>query len=185
MAQATPISDSEWDVMEPIWEAGACTAAEVIKRLRADARLEPQHDSHAAGAAGRERRRSSTRSTDRGTSTGPAVSRRQCVRQKGRSFLEKSLRRRRRGPAWCTLSTEASLDKDQIEQLLQMLEQKKKPREKRNDRTARIGRRGDLAGFLAGGSAGTAGHLAGAGVWRTDSSRGGVTGSSESSFSGC
>ena len=33
-AKATPISDSEWDVMEPIWEAGACTAAEVIWKLR-------------------------------------------------------------------------------------------------------------------------------------------------------
>jgi integrase/recombinase XerD len=31
MAQATPISDSEWDVMEPIWEAGACTAADVTR----------------------------------------------------------------------------------------------------------------------------------------------------------
>ena len=35
MARMTAISDSEWDVMEPIWEAGACTAADVIKRLKA------------------------------------------------------------------------------------------------------------------------------------------------------
>ena len=39
--------------MEPIWAAGACTAADVIRQLR-DARLEPQHDPHAPGAARRE-----------------------------------------------------------------------------------------------------------------------------------
>ena len=35
MARTLQISDSEWDVMEPIWAAGACTAADVIKALRA------------------------------------------------------------------------------------------------------------------------------------------------------
>ena len=55
MRRAVQISDSEWDVMEPIWEAGACTAADVIRRLARHARLEPQHDPHAAGAARRKR----------------------------------------------------------------------------------------------------------------------------------
>ena len=35
MPRAVQISDSEWDVMVPIWEIGACTASDVIKRLRA------------------------------------------------------------------------------------------------------------------------------------------------------
>ncbi len=47
MAQATPISDSEWDVMEPIWEA--------VKRLCATHDWNPQHDPDAVGAARRKR----------------------------------------------------------------------------------------------------------------------------------
>ena len=35
MARSLQISDAEWVVMEPIWAAGACTAADVIKALRA------------------------------------------------------------------------------------------------------------------------------------------------------
>ena len=129
MLRATPISDSEWDVMEPIWEAGACTAAHVIKRLEAThqwnhstirtllARLVEK------GALGYE-------------VDGPryiyraAVSRRQCVRQKGRSFLEKAFG----GDVAALVAhfvTEASLDIHQIEQLHQLLAPRKKPREKR------------------------------------------------------
>ena len=33
MPRALQISDSEWAVMEPIWQQGVCTAAEVINRL--------------------------------------------------------------------------------------------------------------------------------------------------------
>ena len=59
-----------------------------------------------------------------------AVSRRQCVRQKGRSFLEKAFG----GDVAALLShfvTEAPLDKEEIEQLHQLLAEKKKAREKR------------------------------------------------------
>jgi Penicillinase repressor len=59
-----------------------------------------------------------------------AVSRRQCVRQKGRSFLEKTFG----GDVGALLAhfvTEASLNQDQIEQLHQLLAQKKKPSERR------------------------------------------------------
>jgi BlaI family transcriptional regulator, penicillinase repressor len=59
-----------------------------------------------------------------------AVSRRRCVRQKGRSFLEKTFG----GDVGALLVhfvTEASLDQDQIAQLYQLLAQKRKPREKR------------------------------------------------------
>ena len=35
MPRPVQISDSEWDVMEPIWQQGVCTAAEVIDRLGA------------------------------------------------------------------------------------------------------------------------------------------------------
>ena len=33
MAKPTNISPAEWDVMEVVWEAGPCAAAEVIARL--------------------------------------------------------------------------------------------------------------------------------------------------------
>ncbi len=35
MPRALQISDSEWAVMEPIWQQGVCTAAEVIDRFGA------------------------------------------------------------------------------------------------------------------------------------------------------
>ena len=129
MPQPTPISDSEWDVMEPIWEAGACTAADVIKRLRAT------HDWNHSTI-----RTLLARLVEKGALDyevdGPryiyraAVSRRQCVRQKSRSFLEKAFG----GDVAALLAhfvTEATLDQNQIEQLHQLLAQKKKPREKR------------------------------------------------------
>jgi BlaI family penicillinase repressor len=129
MAQATPISDSEWDVMEPIWEAGACTAADVIKRLRAT------HDWNHSTI-----RTLLARLVEKGALDykvdgsryiyRAAVSRRRCVRQKGRSFLEKTFG----GDVGALLVhfvTEASLDQDQIAQLYQLLAQKRKPREKR------------------------------------------------------
>jgi BlaI family penicillinase repressor len=129
MPKATPISDSEWDVMEPIWEAGACTAADVIKRLRAT------HDWNHSTI-----RTLLARLVEKGVLDyevdGPryiyraAVSRRQCVRQKGRSFLQKAF-----GGDVAALVvhfvTEASLDQEQLEQLHQLLAQKKKTREKR------------------------------------------------------
>jgi BlaI family penicillinase repressor len=129
MAQTTPISESEWDVMEPIWEAGECTAAEVIKRLRAT------HDwNHstirtllarlvAKGAL--EYEVDGSRYIYRA-----AVSRRQCVRQKSRSFLERTFG----GDVGALIAhfvTESPLDRDQVDHLHQLLAQKRKPREKR------------------------------------------------------
>jgi BlaI family penicillinase repressor len=129
MPRATLISDSEWDVMEPIWAAGACTAADVIRRLRAT------HDWNHSTI-----RTLLARLVEKGALDyevdGPryiyraVVSRRQCVRQKGRSFLEKAFG----GDVHALLAhfvTEASLDQAQIEQIHQLLSQKKKPREKR------------------------------------------------------
>jgi BlaI family transcriptional regulator, penicillinase repressor len=129
MPQPTPISDSEWDVMEPIWEAGACTAADVIKRLRAT--HEWNHSTIRTLLARLVEKGALDYEVD-----GPryiyraAVSRRQCVRQKSRSFLEKAFG----GDVAALLAhfvTEATLDQNQIEQLHQLLAQKKKPREKR------------------------------------------------------
>jgi BlaI family penicillinase repressor len=129
MARALQISDSEWDVMEPIWAAGACTAADVIRRLRAT------HDwNHSTvrtllarlvekGALGYEV--DGSRYIYRA-----AVSRQLCVRQKGRSFLERAF-----GGDVAALVAhfvgEASLSRDQVEQLRQLLARKKNPRERR------------------------------------------------------
>jgi BlaI family penicillinase repressor len=129
MARSVRISDSEWDVMEPIWAAGACTAADVIKALR------PTHDWNHSTI-----RTLLARLVEKGALAyevdGPryiyraAVSRAQCVRQEGRSFLEKAFG----GDVAALLAhfvAEASLDPKQIDQLRQLLAQKKNPREKR------------------------------------------------------
>ena len=128
MARGLRISDAEWDVMEPIWAAGACTAADVIKRLRAT------HDWNQSTV-----RTLLARLVEKGAlaydALGPryvyraAVSREQCVRREGRSFLEKAFG----GDVAALVAhfvSEASLDRKQIQQLRQLLARKQDPREK-------------------------------------------------------
>ena len=129
MARALQISDAEWDVMEPIWAAGACTAADVIRELRAT------HDWNHSTI-----RTLLARLVEKGALAydvagsryiyKAAVSRQRCVRQEGRSFLEKAFG----GDVTALLAhfvAEASLEADQIEQLRKLLDRKKTPKEKR------------------------------------------------------
>jgi len=129
MVRALQISDSEWDVMEPIWAAGACTAADVIKELRAT------HDWNHSTI-----RTLLARLVEKGALAydvdgsryiyRAAVTRQRCVRQEGRSFLEKAFG----GDVTALVAhfvAEASLDADQVERLRQLLARKKNPREKR------------------------------------------------------
>src|SRR4051794_32716961 len=129
MPRGVQITDSEWDVMEPIWAAGACSAADVIKQLRAT------HDWNHSTV-----RTLLARLVEKGALAydvdgsryiyRAAVTREQCVRQKGRSFLEKAFG----GDVAALVAhfvTDAALDRDQVEQLRRLLAQKKNPREKR------------------------------------------------------
>lgn len=123
MARGLQISDSEWDVMESIWAAGACTAADVIQQLRGT------HDWNHSTI-----RTLLARLVEKGALAydvdgsryiyRAAVSRQRCVRQVGRSFLEKAFA----GDVAALLThfvEESSLDRGQIEQLRQLLAQKK------------------------------------------------------------
>jgi len=123
------ISDAEWAVMEPIWDAGECTASDVIKSLRAT------HDWNHSTI-----RTLLARLVEKGALAydvdgsryiyRAAVTRQRCVRQEGKSFLDKAFR----GDVAALLThfvEEASLDTSQIEQLRQLLAQKKNPRDKR------------------------------------------------------
>lgn len=129
MPRMVQISDSEWDVMEPIWQAGACTAADVIRQLR------ETHDWNHSTI-----RTLLARLVEKGALAydvdgsryiyRAAVSRERCVRQEGRSFLEKVFG----GDVGALVAhfvADASLSPDQLEQLQQLLAQKKPPREKR------------------------------------------------------
>jgi len=129
MSRTVQISDAEWVVMEPIWQAGAATAADVIKQLRAT------HDWNHSTI-----RTLLARLVEKGALAydvdgaryiyRAAVSRERCVRQEGRSFLEKVFG----GDVGALVAhfvADASLDHDQLERLHQLLAQKKKPREKR------------------------------------------------------
>jgi len=129
MPRTVQISDSEWDVMEPVWQAGACTAADVIKQLRST------HDWNHSTI-----RTLLARLVEKGALAydvdgsryiyRAAVTRERCVRREGRSFVDKVFG----GDVSALLAhfvADASLDPDQIEQLHQLLAQKKKPREKR------------------------------------------------------
>lgn len=123
MASQLRISDAEWDVMEPIWAAGACTAAEVIRRLRAT------HDwnhSTIRTLLARLVEKGALRYDVDGSRYiyRAAVSRQQCVCREGRSFLEKAFA----GDVAALLAhfvEEASLDRNQIEQLRRLLAEKR------------------------------------------------------------
>lgn len=129
MPREVQISDAEWDVMEPIWEAGECTAADVIRRLRAT--HEWNHSTIRTLLARLVEKGALDYEVDGSRYIyRAAVSRRKCVRQKGRSFLEKAFG----GDAAALLAhfvSEASLDPAEIERLRQLLAQKKNPGEKR------------------------------------------------------
>src|SRR5262245_17730036 len=128
MAREMTISDAEWDVMEPIWAAGACTAAEVIRQLRAT------HDWNHSTI-----RTLLARLVEKGALDydvdgsryvyRAAVSRQRCVRREGRSFLEKAFG----GDVAALLAhfvEDSALDRVQIDRLRQLLAQKKNSREK-------------------------------------------------------
>src|SRR5688572_24706589 len=130
MARGLQISDAEWDVMEPIWAAGECTAAEVIKHLR------KTHDWNHSTI-----RTLLARLVEKGALAydvdgsryiyRAAVSRQKCVRQESRSFLEKAFG----GDVAALVAhfvAESSLDRDQIDQLRQLLAHKKNSPEKRS-----------------------------------------------------
>jgi BlaI family transcriptional regulator, penicillinase repressor len=130
MPSTLQISDAEWAVMEPIWAVGACTAADVIKALRAT------HDWNHSTI-----RTLLARLVEKGALDydvdgshyiyRAAVSRQRCVRQESRSFLEKAFG----GDVAALLAhfvAESSLDRDQIEQLRRLLDEKKGIKEKRS-----------------------------------------------------
>lgn len=130
MPRRMQISDAEWDVMETIWDAGAGTAADVIRSLR------ETHDWNHSTI-----RTLLARLVEKGALAydvagaryvyRPAVSRERCVRQKGRSFVEQVFGGNV-GALLLHFVADASLDRDQIEQLREQLAQKKPPREKRS-----------------------------------------------------
>jgi BlaI family transcriptional regulator, penicillinase repressor len=130
MARGLQISDAEWTVMEQIWLAGACTAADVIRQLRAT------HDWNHSTI-----RTLLARLVEKGALAydvdgsryiyRPAVSRQRCVRQEGRSFLKKAFG----GDVAALVAhfvSEAPLDREQLEQLRQLLAQRQSPKEKRS-----------------------------------------------------
>jgi len=116
--------------MEPVWAAGPCTAADVIRELRAT--HEWNHSTVRTLLARLVEKGALAYDVD-GTRYiyRAAVTREQCVRQEGRTFLEKAF-----GGDVAALLThfvaEAALDRDQIEQLRQLLAHKKSPKEKRS-----------------------------------------------------
>ena|SRR5579863_1178810 len=130
MPRAVRISDSEWDVMELIWKAGASTAADIIKQLR------PTHDWNHSTV-----RTLLARLVEKGALEykvdgsryiyRAAVSRQRCVRRESHSFLEKIFG----GDVQALVAhfvSDAQLDPEQIEQLGELLKQMKASRRKRS-----------------------------------------------------
>jgi len=123
MARALNISDAEWDVMEVVWEAGPCTAGQVI------ARLGETHDwKHRTirTLLARLVEKGALRYEVDGTAYiyRPAASRKGCVRRESRSFADKVF-----GGDVAELLvhfvTNASLDEEELERLRALLDAKR------------------------------------------------------------
>lgn len=132
MSKSLQISDAEWDVMERIWAAGECTAAEVIKELRET--HEWNHSTIRTLLARLVEKGALAYDVDGAKYVyRPAVSRHKCVRQEGRSFLEKAF-----GGDVTALLThfveESSLDREQIEQIRKLLAEKKSFKEREKEK---------------------------------------------------
>jgi BlaI family penicillinase repressor len=129
MARGLQITDAEWDVMERVWASGPCTAADVIRQLRET--HDWNHSTIRTLLARLVEKRALAYEVDGSRYIyRAAVPRQRCVRQAGRSFLEKAFG----GDVAALLAhfvEESSLDRDQIEQLRQLLARKKDSREKR------------------------------------------------------
>jgi BlaI family penicillinase repressor len=129
MASGLRISDAEWDVMEPIWAAGTCTAADVIRELRAT--RDWNHSTIRTLLARLVEKGALAYDVDGSKYIYRAtVSRQHCVRQAGRSFLEKAFG----GNVAALVAhfvTEGPLDRDQVEKLRQLLAGGKSSKEKR------------------------------------------------------
>jgi BlaI family penicillinase repressor len=130
MADAVQISDSEWDVMDVIWESSACTAADVIKRLRATHSW--NHSTIRTLLARLVEKGALDYEVDGSRYIyRAALSREQCVRQEGRSFTEKVFGGDT-GALLMHFVRDAALDPRQIEELRNLLDQKK-PRRRRKE----------------------------------------------------
>ncbi len=129
MPRSLQISDAEWDVMEPIWQAGSCTAADVIRRLRES--HEWNHSTIRTLLARLVEKGALDYEVDGAKYIyRAAVSRQKCVRQKARSFLAKAFA----GDAAALLAhfvAEAPLDQNEIARLRRLRAQKKPPPDKR------------------------------------------------------
>ncbi len=129
MSRELRISGSEWEVMEPIWEAGACTAAEVIAQLKSTHAW--NHSTIRTLLARLVEKKALAYEVDGSRYIYRAtVSRHSCVRQEGRSFLEKAFG----GDVGALIAhfvADAPLEAEQVEQLHQLLATKRKRKEKR------------------------------------------------------
>ena len=122
MSNLVQISDAEWDVMEVVWAEGPCVAARVIEQLSA---------SHPWNH--RTVRTLLARLVEKGALEyeveGPryiyraVVSRRECVRQEGRCFVEKVFGGNV-AEMLMHFVTDASLDPDEIAELRGLLDEK-------------------------------------------------------------
>jgi BlaI family penicillinase repressor len=130
MPRAVQISDAEWDVMEPVWDAGEATAADVIKRLQAT------HDWNPSTI-----RTLLARLVEKGALSyevdgaryiyRPAAARDECVRREGRSFLDKVFG----GDVGALVAhfvADAALDDQQLRELRKLLDGKRTGRRKKS-----------------------------------------------------
>lgn len=130
MTRDFQISDAEWDVMEPIWSAGQCKAADVIRQLS------DTHDWNPSTI-----RTLLARLVEKGALEyevdgakyiyRAAVTREQCVRRESRTFLEKAFG----GDVGALLThfvAESALSPQQIDQLRRLLAEQKAGKGKRS-----------------------------------------------------
>lgn len=124
------ISEAEWEVMDRLWERAPQTSAELVEALAADdgaGTASGRHPKTVRTLLGRLVKKGHVATRDDGGGRylyTPTVSRRECVRREGRSFVERVFGG---DPASLLLHfvDEAELSREQIEELERRLDERK------------------------------------------------------------
>ena len=122
--QSQPISASEWQVMQVIWNEHPATASDVVERLEGRAQWRPRTVKTLLGRLVRKGVLTFEKEGKRYLYR-PSLPREQCVREASRSFLERVFEGAA-APALVHFAQEADLSPEEIETLQKILDSKKK-----------------------------------------------------------
>jgi len=118
------ISESEWRVMQVLWEHGPLTANEVVNKLAGEVKWTPRT---IKTLIGRVVKKGAVRFQEEGTRYrySPAVAESECIRSETQSFVRRVYQGAMK-PALAAFLEDAELSPQEIDELQEILDQKRK-----------------------------------------------------------